>query len=41
MSMNGREYEVLVQEVFQQLLNQDSVGNVLVEHDVRKKGIVT
>jgi Restriction endonuclease len=39
--MNGREYEVLVQEIFQQLLNQDSVGNVLVEHDVRKKGIVT
>src|ERR1700680_825353 len=39
--MKSREYELLVQEIFQQLLNQSSVPNILVQHDVAKQGLET
>ena len=39
--MKNRDYELLIQEIFQQLLEQDSVPNILVEHDVIRQGITT
>jgi hypothetical protein len=39
--MKGREYEQLVQAIFQQLHDQDEVASVIVEHDVVKQGITT
>lgn len=39
--MEYRDYELQIREIFQQLLNQDYVPNVLVEHDVVKQGITT
>ena len=40
-AMTSHDYELLVREIFQQLLNQDSVPNILVEHDVVKQGTKT
>jgi len=40
-AMKSRDYELLIQGVFQQLLNQECVPNILVEHDVVKQGIKT
>jgi len=37
--VNYREYELLIQEIFQQLLDQDYVHNIVVEHDVVKQGL--
>ena len=39
-AMKSRDYEVLIQEIFQQLLNQ-TVPNIPVEHDVVKQGTKT
>jgi len=39
--VKGRDYELLVQAVFQQLHDQDVVPNVVVEHDVVKQGTKT
>ena len=39
--MTSREYELLVQAIFQQLHDQDAVVNVVVEHDVVKPGAKT
>lgn len=39
--MKSKEYELLVREIYQQILDQDKVGNVVVEHDVLKQGIAT
>jgi len=39
--MKSRAYELLVREIYQQILNQDEVQNVVVEHDVLKQGIST
>src|SRR5580700_6902033 len=36
--MKSRDYELLVREIFQQLLNQDYVPNIVVEHDVERQG---
>jgi hypothetical protein len=36
--MKSRDYELLVREIFQQLLNQDYVPNIVVEYDVEKEG---
>jgi hypothetical protein len=40
-AMNSREYELLVREIYQQMLEQDKVQNIVVEHDVLKQGIAT
>src|ERR1700730_18203004 len=37
--MDYREYELLVREIFQQLLDQDYVSNIVVEHNVVKHGL--
>jgi len=39
--MNSTDYELLVREIFQQLLDQDKVPNIVVEHDVLKQGLAT
>jgi hypothetical protein len=39
--MKGRDYELLVQQIFQQILDQDSVPNILVQHDVVIQGVKT
>jgi Restriction endonuclease len=39
--MKSTDYELLVREIFQHLLNQDFVPNVVVEHDVVKQGLRT
>jgi Restriction endonuclease len=39
--MKSTDYELLVQEIFQHLLGQDYVPNIVVEHDVVKQGLKT
>ena len=39
--MKGRDYELLVQAIFQQLHDQDRVVNIVVEQDVVKQGVKT
>jgi hypothetical protein len=39
--MTSRDYELLIREIFQDLLDQDRVPNILVEHDVVKQGLKT
>jgi hypothetical protein len=39
--MNSTDYELLVREIYQQLLDQDKVPNIVVEHDVHKQGLAT
>ena len=40
-AMKGRDYELVTRGIFQQLLNQESIPNILVEHDCVKQGIKT
>jgi hypothetical protein len=37
----SKGYELLVREIYQQMLAQDQAGNVVVEHDVQKQGRAT
>ena len=37
--MKSRDYELLIQAIFQQILDQDRVPNIRVEHDVVKQGV--
>jgi hypothetical protein len=39
--MKSTDYELLVREIYQQLLAQDEVPNIVVEHDALKQGIAT
>ena len=39
--MSGKSYELLVREIYQQMLDQDQALNVLVEHNVQKQGRAT
>jgi hypothetical protein len=40
-AMKSRDYELLTRGIFQQLLNQECIPNILVEHDCVKQGIKT
>jgi hypothetical protein len=39
--MKSTDYELLVREIYQQILDQDKVPNIVVEHDVFKRGLAT
>jgi hypothetical protein len=41
LSTSSKGYELLVREIYQQMLAQDQAGNVAVEHDVQKQGRAT
>jgi hypothetical protein len=41
LSTSSKGYELLVREIYQQMLAQDQAGNVVVEHDVQKQGRAT
>jgi hypothetical protein len=41
LSTSSKGYELLVREIYQQMLAQDKAGNVVVEHDVQKQGRAT
>jgi len=40
-SVKSKDYELLVRELYQQMLDQDQASNVVVQHDDQKQGRVT
>jgi hypothetical protein len=39
--MTNKDYELLVREIYQQILDQNQALNVVVQHNVQKQGQVT